>query len=78
MDLRGHREELFQTWQLIKDAIVLASLLGNRIQAADIVILAKECLPLGRVLKGPYTFMVNKCTLADLDIQEGERNATKE
>jgi len=63
---------------LVKEAIVLASLLDNRIQAADIVILAEECLPLGRVLKAPYTFMVNKCTLADLDIEEGERNAIKE
>jgi len=63
---------------LVKDAIVLASLLDNRIQAADIVILAEECLPLGRVLKAPCTFMVNECTLADLDIGEGKRNATKE
>jgi len=63
---------------LVKDAIVLPSLLDNRIQAADIVILAKKCLPLDRVLKAPYTFMVNKCTLADLDIEEGERNAIKE
>lgn len=63
---------------MVKDAIVLASLLDNRIEAADIVILAEVCLPLGRVLKAPCTFMVNKCTLADLDIEEGERNAIKE
>ena len=80
----AHRADFtkWETFLLVKDAIVLANLVDDRINAVEIEILAEEWLTSSSrtkvLVRLREAFMDNECTAANTNTEEGTRNAIRE